>query len=140
MVEAVHKPFLPRARRANVAAMPLPPGLHYATALRLDLARLMREATLPAYGRRAGGLVEISDDRNHLRFQKPDYRGGLSYLGAQPQPIIVHLHALRANAGKLPRTEFVLMGYADGWLNVGPTCLSARLVSPMVRAVAAAPT
>ncbi|MCA3266932.1 MAG: hypothetical protein ING19_12780 [Azospirillum sp.] len=109
--------------------MPPPAGLHYATALRLDLARLMREATLPAYGRRVGGLVEISDDGNHLRFQTPDYRGGLSYFGAWPKPILVHLHALCAIARKLPRTEFVLMGYADGWLNVGPTRLSARLAT-----------
>lgn len=106
--------------------MPPPPGIHFATSLRLDLARLMREATLPAYGRRAAGLVEISDDGNHLRFQTPDYRGGLSYLGAWPQPINVHLQALRAIARKLARTGFVLVGYADGWLNVGATRLSVR--------------
>lgn len=91
------------------------------------MAALTREATLPVYGRRASGLIRIAYDGNHLSFETPDYRGRLSFIGGWPQPVLVHLQALRHVARKLPRTEFVLMGYTDGWLNVGPTRLSASI-------------
>lgn len=103
-----------------------PPGLHYATALRSDLMQLLGEASLPAYGRRKTALIRLAGEGNSFPFTTPDYSGQIGFVGAWPQPVLVHLQALRAVARKLRRTEFVLMGYADGWLSVGPTRLSAR--------------
>ncbi len=107
--------------------MPPVPGLHYATAMRTDLKALMREATLSAYGHRISGLVRIAYDGNHLSFETPDYRGRLSYIGDWPQPVLVHLQPLHNVSRKLPRTDFVLLTYADGWFGVGPTRLSASI-------------
>lgn len=109
--------------------MPPPPGLHYATALRSDLTQLLSETCLPAYGRRKAALIQLTGQGNSLLFATPDYSGQIGFVGAWPQPVLVHLQALRAVARKLPRTEFVLMGYADGWLSIGPTRLSARVAT-----------
>ncbi len=109
--------------------MPPPPGLHYATALRLDLMQLLGEASLPAYGRRKAALIQLTGQGNSFVFATPDYSGQIGFVGAWPQPVLVHLQALRAVARKLPHTEFVLMDYAYGWLSVGPTRLSARLAT-----------
>lgn len=106
--------------------MPPPPGLHYATALRSDITQLLSEVSLPAYGRRKTALVQITGQGNSLLFATPDYSGQIGFAGAWPQPVLVHLRALLAVARKLPHTECVLIGYADGWLSVGPTRLSAR--------------
>jgi hypothetical protein len=120
-------PSTPRHAVPACNAMPPPPGLHFATALRTDLVALIREATIPTYGRRAGALVRIADDGNHLSFETPDYRGRLSFIGGWPTPVLVHLKPLLQVARKLPRTEFVLLSFADGWLSVGPTRLSASI-------------
>lgn len=109
--------------------MPPLPGLHYATALRSDLTQLLNEASLPVYGRRKTALIRLVGEGNSFLFTTPDYSGQIGFIGEWPQPVLVHLQALRAVARKLPRTEFVLLGYADGWLSVGPTRLSARVAT-----------